>query len=112
MVGAQWFEETKGEELELRAVTPLDVKDYRRFLLVNQGVKPSTVNRRLAALRRLFRWTRGCPIRPPVAAVLGGLFGAAAVYPPVGRGLNRHRARGALSRGRRTRHRTGAGPSG
>ena len=56
---ACWFAQTNSEEFTLEGITPMDVKDYRRYLLVNAKAKPATVNRHLAALRRLCRWARG-----------------------------------------------------
>jgi len=54
----RWFTETNGEGLTLKAITPIDVRVYRRYLVSVAGVKPSTVNRRLAALGRLCHWAR------------------------------------------------------
>lgn len=56
---ACWFRQTNGEEFTIDGITPMDVKDYRRYLLVNANAKPATANRHLAALRRLCRWARG-----------------------------------------------------
>ena len=53
-----WFTKTNGEEFAPKAITPIDVKDYKRYLVSVAKVKPSTVNRRLAALRRLCRWAK------------------------------------------------------
>ncbi len=50
-----WFEMTTGEAFEPQAVDPREITDYRGFLLQRDS-KPATVNRRLIALRRFFRW--------------------------------------------------------
>ncbi|MFZ5898007.1 MAG: tyrosine-type recombinase/integrase [Bacillota bacterium] len=51
-----WVEGTYGEP-DIAAVTPLDVADYRRYLL-NGGRKSATVNNALDALGAFFAWAR------------------------------------------------------
>ncbi|RLC77141.1 MAG: integrase [Chloroflexi bacterium] len=53
----KWFEETNGEAFDPSAVTSIDVREYRRYLL-NRKAKPATINRRLAALSTFFRWAK------------------------------------------------------
>jgi site-specific recombinase XerD len=53
---AGWFEKTNGEAMRLRDVTPVDVRDYKAHLQAVKKYKPSTINRRLAALRAYFSW--------------------------------------------------------
>jgi len=55
---ARWFEQSRAEEFSAAATTPTDIRDYRSFLLTVQGCKPSTINRRLAALRKFFSWAK------------------------------------------------------
>jgi site-specific recombinase XerD len=55
---AGWFAETVGERFGPEAVTPTDVREYRGFLMNVEHRQPSTVNRRLAALRRFFQWAK------------------------------------------------------
>jgi integrase/recombinase XerC len=38
-------------------VDPRDIREYKGYL-VRKGLKPSTINRRLIALRRFFRWAK------------------------------------------------------
>ena len=52
---ASWLELTTGEVFELQTVDPREITDYRGFMLQRDS-KPATVNRRLIALRRFFRW--------------------------------------------------------
>lgn len=54
---ANWFEQTNGREFNLQAVDPRDIHDYRNYLLQN-GRRPATINRRLKALKSIFRWAR------------------------------------------------------
>lgn len=53
---AGWFERTNGEPMRLRDVTPIDVRDYKAHLQTVKKYKPTTINRRLAALRSYFTW--------------------------------------------------------
>lgn len=53
---ASWFEKTNGETMQLRDVTPVDVRDYKAHLQTVKKFKPATINRRLAALRSYFSW--------------------------------------------------------
>lgn len=54
----RWFEQTVGDASTPEAVTPTDVREYRGHLLTVERRQPATVNRRLAALRRFFRWAK------------------------------------------------------
>lgn len=51
-----WFELTNGEALTPGTVTPLDVREYRGFLLNVEKQRAATVNRRLAAVRSWLTW--------------------------------------------------------
>jgi len=53
---ATWFKKTNGEPMRLRDVTPVDVRDYKAHLQTVKKYRPSTINRRLAALRTYFSW--------------------------------------------------------
>src|SRR5829696_6501978 len=55
---AGWFAQTVGETFTPEGVTPTDVREYRGYLINVEKRQPSTVNRRLAALRRFFGWTK------------------------------------------------------
>ncbi len=54
----RWFAQTVGDSPSPAAVTPTDVREYRGYLLNVERRQPATVNRRLAALRRFFRWAK------------------------------------------------------
>lgn len=54
----RWFEQTNGETFNVKAVTPTDIREYRRFLLGIEHRKASTVNRRLAALSVYMNWAK------------------------------------------------------
>jgi len=56
---ARWFTEATGEPFTARAVTPTDLRDYRAHLRTSERRAAATINRRLAALRRFFRWAKG-----------------------------------------------------
>jgi site-specific recombinase XerD len=52
-----WFVASTGDTFNPQAVTPLDIREYKRHLQ-NQRARPATINRRLAALSTFFRWAR------------------------------------------------------
>jgi site-specific recombinase XerD len=51
---AEWFATTNGKSLTPEAITPIDVRQYRGYLLTVKGGKPATVNRKLASLSALY----------------------------------------------------------
>src|SRR6059058_3088914 len=55
----RWFEGSLGEPFSPTSVTPTDIRDYRSHLVAVEKRQPATVNRRLAALRKLFLWAKG-----------------------------------------------------
>lgn len=55
---ARWFTATTGQAFAAAVVTPTDLRDYRAHLRTVECRAPATVNRRLAALRRFFTWTK------------------------------------------------------
>jgi site-specific recombinase XerD len=67
---ARWFRDTDGDELTPAHITPTDLRDYKRFLVDQRGLKPSSVNRQLATLKSFLTWaaTAGLlPVGPPPA---------------------------------------------
>jgi integrase/recombinase XerC len=56
---ASWFQETSlRDSFHAQAVTPIDIEDYKAFLQHEKQAQPSTVNRRLASLRKFFEWAQ------------------------------------------------------
>ena len=53
-----WFEKHNREPFALESVTPIDVREYREYLQKEQGLKASSVNRKLASIASLMRWAR------------------------------------------------------
>lgn len=53
---SRFFADTNGEELAPGRVTSIDLKEYQAHMLRNRGLKPATVNRRIAAIRSWLRW--------------------------------------------------------
>ena len=51
---ARWYDQTTGGQA-LTAADPRDIRDYQGYL-VRQGLKPATINRRLNAMRRFYKW--------------------------------------------------------
>jgi len=55
---AKWYAHTSGSQSEVAGVGPLDVTEYKRYL-VTRKKKPAKVNRALASLRAFFSWAAG-----------------------------------------------------
>lgn len=55
---AKWFYETNGEELAPQFITPIDLREYKRYLLEDRGFKPASVNRRLASILAFCKWAQ------------------------------------------------------
>lgn len=55
---SRWFEESEGKGLVAGLVTTLDLRDYLSHMLTVRGLKPSTINRRLAAIRAWLHWAK------------------------------------------------------
>jgi site-specific recombinase XerD len=53
-----WFVQTNGEEFSPDVVTPLDIREFRQYLLTNRRLQPTTINRKLAALSALLNWAQ------------------------------------------------------
>jgi site-specific recombinase XerD len=54
---AHWFAQTMGDAFDPQAIGPRDIAEYRSYLLT-RGKKPATVNRRLVALQRFYKWAQ------------------------------------------------------
>jgi len=59
---ARWIEQTHGQ-FDATAVTPLDVADYRRYL-IKKDKKPATINHALDVLNSFFTWAYAEAIVP------------------------------------------------
>ncbi|EGW40138.1 tyrosine-type recombinase/integrase [Desulfosporosinus sp. OT] len=55
---SRWFKESDGKTLAGGIVTTLDLRDYLSHMLTVRGLKPSTINRRLAAIRAWLQWAK------------------------------------------------------
>jgi site-specific recombinase XerD len=53
----RWFEQTTGEAFDPQAVDPRDIQEHKGYL-IKKGLEPATINRRLIALHRFFRWAK------------------------------------------------------
>jgi integrase/recombinase XerC len=54
---AHWYVQTTGEEFQAKLVDSTELIEYRRAL-IQGGRRPQTINRRLVALRRYFKWAK------------------------------------------------------
>lgn len=55
---SEWFESSNGEDMVPQTITPIDVKEYKSYLLQVKRFKPATVNRRLASISAFCEWAR------------------------------------------------------
>ncbi len=53
---ADWFDQTNGRELTPARITPIDVREYRSYLLTVKNYKPATVNRKLSSISAFCEW--------------------------------------------------------
>lgn len=56
---SRWFDESDGKDPVAGFVTTLDLRDYLSHMLTIRGLKPSTINRRLAAIHAWLQWAKG-----------------------------------------------------
>ena len=54
---AEWYTQITGAEFQAKLVDSTELIEYRRHLL-QRGRRPKTINRRLVALRRYFKWAK------------------------------------------------------
>jgi integrase/recombinase XerC len=52
----QWWQEGKEHDARLETLSSLDLIRYRQYLVNVRALKPTTINRRLEALRHFCRW--------------------------------------------------------
>ncbi len=57
-VFARWFEGENGQALTPETITSVDLREFRRWSLEEQQVKPKTWNRRLSTLRLVCQWAQ------------------------------------------------------
>lgn len=55
---SEWFQNSNGDEMTPEAITPIDVREYKGYLLQVKASKPATVNRKLASISALCDWAR------------------------------------------------------
>ncbi len=53
----RWAEELNGPKIKLNQLSEIDLMAYRNYMMTTKRFKAATVNRRLEALRKFFRWT-------------------------------------------------------
>ena len=53
---SRWFKTSNGEELSPNNITPIDLREYRQYLLAISGKSAATFNRHLAAIRSYTNW--------------------------------------------------------
>lgn len=55
---SEWFDRINGREFTPERITPIDVREYRRYLLTVKNYKPATVNRKLSSVSAFCEWAR------------------------------------------------------
>lgn len=55
---SRWFEGCNGQGVTPDLVTGIDLREYQSHMLTVRGLKPATINRRLAAVRAWLRWAK------------------------------------------------------
>lgn len=55
---SEWFDQTNGRDLTPGRITPIDVREYRRYLLTVKNYRPATVNRKLSSISAFCEWAR------------------------------------------------------
>ena len=67
---AAWFERVNAEAMAPAKVTPTDLRQFKRWLVEQRKLKPSSVNRKLATLKSFLTWAAAAGISPglPVPA--------------------------------------------
>ena len=55
---SEWFVQTNARELAPERITPIDVREYRSYLLTVKNYKPATVNRKLSSISAFCEWAR------------------------------------------------------
>lgn len=54
----QWFNGANGQNIAPGIITGVDLREYQAHLLTVRGLKPSTVNRRMAAIMSWLKWAK------------------------------------------------------
>ncbi len=69
----QWSEQTYGQPFDPSAIIPRDLADWKAFQQTVKGAKPATINQRLVAVSRFFKWAtaHGHARSDPTAGVRG-----------------------------------------
>jgi site-specific recombinase XerD len=53
----RWFTEINNDQkFDPAKITPTDLREYKQWLVVHQGLKPNSTNRKLATLRSFINW--------------------------------------------------------
>ncbi len=54
----RWFSGVNGQGVAPELITTIDLREYQAHMLTVRGLKPATVNRRLAAIRTWLKWAK------------------------------------------------------
>lgn len=54
----RWYGEATGQLQDPEQITSIDLREYQSFLQNVRGLKPATINRRMAALEKYLKWVK------------------------------------------------------
>ena len=54
----KWFERINARELSPALITPTDIREFKHYLIEDEQLKPSSVNRKLASIRAFLKWAK------------------------------------------------------
>jgi site-specific recombinase XerD len=54
----KWFERVNDRELSPALITPTDIREFKHYLIEDEELKPSSVNRKLASIRSFLKWAK------------------------------------------------------
>ncbi|KAF1085682.1 Tyrosine recombinase XerC [Sporotomaculum syntrophicum] len=51
-----WYEDSNEQQATIERITPMDIKDYKQYLIITKERKPATVNKIIVTLKSFFGW--------------------------------------------------------
>lgn len=60
---SRWFAGCNGQDMAPALITAIDLREYQAHMLNIRGLKPATINRRLAAIRAWLKWSNSGNIK-------------------------------------------------
>lgn len=67
-----WFEQSNGREPEPKDITSIDLREYKQYLIKTEKKATTTINYRLAAMRKYLTWANSQGLLPTGLPILPG----------------------------------------